>query len=71
MNWIMATQDVFNEYGVTITKERQMSNGEYIKHFELSSTMMVTSHLDNRVTMFTEEAIREYVRFVEGDGQEV
>ena len=63
----MATQEVFNEYGITIIKERLMSNGQYIKHFELSSTMMVTSHLDSRVTMFTDEAMREYVRFVEGD----
>lgn len=70
MNWIMATQEVFNEYGIEITTERQMSNGQYIKHFELSSTMMVTSHLDNRVTMFTEEAMMEYINFVEGGNDE-
>ena len=50
-----------------ITTERQMSNGKYIKHFELASEMTGRSHLDSRVTMFTEDAIREYVRFVEGD----
>lgn len=67
MNFIKTTKEVFEEYGVPITGQRQLSDGEYIDHFELSHSMMVTSHLDARVTMYTEEAMRSYLEFVEGD----
>lgn len=70
MNFIKATAEVFAEYGVDVSADRQLSDGKYIKHFETSHAMMVTSHMDNRVTLYTEDAMRAYLQFVEGDGQE-
>jgi hypothetical protein len=36
MIWIKATKEKFEEYDQTITTERQLSDGEYIKHYELT-----------------------------------
>ena len=36
MLWVKATKEKFEENGQEITTERQLQDGEYIKHFELS-----------------------------------
>lgn len=66
MNWIKASKEVFAEYGVEITTERQLKDGEHIRHFELTHPMTVTSHMDSRVTLYTNEALEAYLEFVEG-----
>lgn len=33
--WVKTTLEKFGEYGIAITTERQLQDGEYIKHFEL------------------------------------
>ena len=72
MNWIKASKLVFEQYlgEGFITTQRQLSDGDYIIHFELSNSMFVLCHLDNRVTLYTNEALMAYLQFVEGDGNE-
>lgn len=74
MNFIKASKEVFAEYGVDVSADRQLSvqysDGHYIKHFENSHSMMVQSHMDSRVTLYTEDAMRAYLEFVEGDGSQ-
>lgn len=65
MNWLKATKEVFAEYGITITTERQLSDKEYIRHFELSDPVAVLCHLDSRVTLFTHDAMTAYIEFCE------
>lgn len=45
MIWVKATKEKFEEYGQSITTERQLSDGEYIKHFELTGN--TTSEAEN------------------------
>lgn len=76
MNWIKASKEVFEQYlgeGATIGERQlseQYSKGEFIMHFETGHSMPVACHMDSRVTLYTEDAMRAYLEFVEGDGQE-
>lgn len=67
MNFITATKEVFKEYSVTITTERQLKDGRYIAHFENQNPVFVIARFDKRIEMMTEEALRSYLEFVEGE----
>ena len=64
--WIVATQEKFEEYGQIINTERQLSTGEYIKHFELTGTtpfevfsFFLAIRFDADVRVLTQEQIDE------------
>lgn len=67
MNFLIATDAVFSEYDVTITTERQLKDGRYLAHFENQNPLFVIARFDNRVEIMTEEALRSYLEFVEGE----
>lgn len=67
MNFLIAKQEVFEEYGVTITTERQLKDGRYLAHFENQNPLFVIARFDNRVEMMTIEALQAYLEFVEGN----
>lgn len=66
MNWIMAEEQALSDYGIVITSERKLSDGRYIKHFELIDPHWVTMKDDKRVTFWTSEALETYLEYVEG-----
>lgn len=39
MNYLVATKEDFKTIGIEITTERQLEDGRYIKHLELSDPM--------------------------------
>ena len=65
MNFIMTTKEVFSEYGHVITTERQLSDGQYIQHFEVTSPLFVIMSGDNRITLWTHEALVAFIDWTE------
>ena len=66
MNWIKAPREVFEEYGKTVDNNfRQLSDGEYINHFETSDPLFVLMDGDKRKTFFTHEAMVAYLEWTE------
>ena len=66
MNWIMANQITLEEYQISTAGQRQLSNGEFIVHFETTDPHWVVMKDDARVTYWTHEALLSYLEFVEG-----
>lgn len=67
MNWIMASSTTLEEYQISTAGQRQLSNGEFIVHFETSDPHWVTMKDDHRITYWTHDAILTYLEFVEGE----
>ena len=66
MNWIMTTKEVFEEYGHPVPSHaRQLSNGQYIQHFEVNNPLFVLMDGDSRKTLWTEEALRVFINWNE------
>ena len=61
--WVVATQEKFEEYGIKITTQRQLSDGEYIMHMELTEypEFILNSRLDDEVKWLTDEEILELI----------
>jgi len=67
MNYIIASQSVLQEYGVSITTERQLKDGRYICHFENQNPLFVIARFDTRIEFMTYEALQSYIEFVDGE----
>jgi len=67
MNFIKCTAEVYLEYGIDITGERKLSDGDVIKHFETSDPHWVIMKDDERVTFWTYDALTSYLEFVLGE----
>lgn len=67
MNWIMANSITLEEYGISTAGQRQLSNGEFVIHFETSDPHWVIMKDDSRVTYWTHDALLAYLEFVEGE----
>lgn len=66
MIWVKATKEKFEEYGQSITTERQLSDGDYIKHFELTGNttqeaeqFIIDIRLKTSFEILTEEGLAE------------
>lgn len=59
MNFLKATKEKFLELRIEITTERQLPNGEYIRHFELTDPMWVQAFGKSGYSALTDEQIRE------------
>ena len=62
MNFVKTTKETFEEYGVDITTERLLDDGEYIKHFELSSEIWLKMKDDVRVEFLTQSEVDVYTQ---------
>jgi len=67
MNWIMATSETLEKYSISTAGQRQLSNDEFIIHFETSDPHWVVMKDDSRVTYWTHDALTTYLEFVEGE----
>lgn len=65
----MASNTTLEEYQISTVGQRQLSNGEFIIHFETSDPHWVVMKDDARVTYWTHEALLSYLEFVEGDNE--
>jgi hypothetical protein len=70
MNFIKALPQVLEEYGIQVTTERILSDGDVIAHFELQSPHWVVMKDDARITFWTNDALITYIEFVLGEGNE-
>lgn len=61
----MASKEAFEEYGHEITTERQLSDGQYIQHFEVTNPLYVLMDGDTRKTFWTHEALEAYIAWTE------
>lgn len=57
MNFLKATKEKFLEIGVEITTERQLPDGEYIRHFELTDPMWVQAFGKTGYSALTDDQI--------------
>lgn len=61
MAWVKCTQAKFEQYGITITTQRQLQDGEYIMHFELTDNpeFFLAIRFDVDVKVITNEEMQE------------
>ena len=57
MLYQVATKEEFELYGITITTERQLSDGRYIRHIELSSEHLPEMWNDSAMKPLTKEEL--------------
>lgn len=62
--WIKATTTKFNEYGINITTQRQLNDGEYIMHMELTDypEFFLATRFDVDIKIFSNEEMNELLR---------
>lgn len=61
MAWIVTTLEKFAQYGITITTQRMLNNGEYILHFSIAEfpTFLLDCRFDESVKILTTEQMDE------------
>lgn len=59
--WVKTTLEKFAEYGINITTQRQLLDGEYIMHMELTEypEFFLSSRFDINVIILTTEQMNE------------
>jgi hypothetical protein len=67
MLWAKTTQEKFNEYGIPITNQRQLSNGEYLLHMELADfpEFLLAARFDTDVSFLDQEQVDEILSLEE------
>lgn len=59
--WIKTTLEKYNEYGIQITTQRQLSDGKYIMHMELTENpdFFLATRFDEDVEFLSNEQMDE------------
>jgi len=62
--WVKASLEKFAEYGINITTERQLNDGEYIKHLELTDNpeFFLSVRFDANVKLLTNDELEEIIK---------
>lgn len=68
MNFIKAKKEVLEEYGIEITTELLLPDGEHVKHFETSDPIWLKMRSDNRVAYLTDVEINKLKQEGDVDG---
>jgi len=59
--WVKTTLEKFLQYGITITTQRQLADGEYIMHMELTEypEFLLDVRMDLAVRLMSKEQMNE------------
>lgn len=59
--WVKTSKEKFEQYGITIDTQRQLTDGEYIMHMELTEypEFVLMSRMDADVRWLTNEQMEE------------
>lgn len=59
--WVKATQAKFEQYGISITTQRQLNDGKFIMHMELTEypDFFLASRFDEEVKIYSQAEMEE------------